>query len=224
MGNNVIVNCIDPTKSCPKTATNSRKQWTFNLYNATGEKVAGKLTNPQGYDWNGGTCNAGDRKCLWGAVAYFWATCPPSNPSSTVPATTCTNPSTINVRLQITPFSAAQPKKGVKFKEFPRNKFFRGKKNVTSFAISVSTAEVIDLVEDECAVDQKQTGLNPDGTPICECVVKATKSNGKFKKDGFGRQICGPQMCKTKFEVMTGFNGDTGKIECLNMKKLPQRS
>jgi prepilin-type N-terminal cleavage/methylation domain-containing protein len=221
LGNRVISNCVNPVKSCPSQATNSRKQDTFNLYDSSGTKIAGKKSNPQGYDWNGDTCVPGSKKCLWGAVAYYWATCPPSNPATTKPANTCTNPAKINVRIQVTPFPQAQPKKGVKFREFPRNEYFNGKNNATSFATSIHAKDIVNLVQDECAKDQKQTGTYPDGKPICECIVKSVSSKGKFNTDGFGRVKCGPQSCQSKFEVMTGYDGDTGKITCLNLKNCP---
>jgi len=227
--NSLLSSCVDPTKICPKAATSSLTQKRFILADMNGKVVAGN--GLVGYDYDGELCTIGEPKCLWQPVTTFWATCPIQSQTITVPQDTCTRPRQLNFRIQLEPIEDMQPDTirragkittdGVRYRAFPDERSFNRSPKI-SFAISMRAQDTMEIVESTCRPDQAQKGVDDKGKAICECPAGVAKDNrGRVRKDGQGRPICETQQCsKTNpFEIMIGYDFESGKINCLDVRK-----
>jgi prepilin-type N-terminal cleavage/methylation domain-containing protein len=217
-GNVELSNCVGPGKTCSTFATREGRQIGFYLWSAASnpERIAGPSPGAAiGYTSEGERCTPGTNKCLFGAVTYFWATCPRN--AAGVPVDTCTDPTYLNFRFQIVPLSQAAKKSELTGSQpvqaFPRNEDFNSDR--TSYVIRVKTTDIVQRLRSVCRNDTKQVGVETDGTPRCECHSPAFDGAGRKRYRPDGTPICAPQTCPSRNDIMVGFNPN-GKIKCID--------
>lgn len=212
-GNRALKDCMD--RSLPCLNTSAESQLGFNLWQSNGrtmERVAGPASDPVAYDDKGRRgCDRGRRGCLFGAEAYWWATCPGG-------AVSCAIPDTVHVRVRTVPLN--QPARGTPFRPYPAN--FDSDK--TAFAVAVRGADINMKLGDQCRANEKQIGYDSVGRPVCRCVITPLATvKGKAPEDpppdGCKEQICPTYIDKSAGisvelrMVLVGYD-DQGRMRC----------
>ncbi len=204
-GNKFLWNCTG-NSNC--TATNSAAASQHSLFlfapGATdnSDPIAGPEGQPVPYSVTGErNCTPSKVNCRFGAVAYFWATCP-LGPGS-LPTASCPEPMAVNFRVRLVPlFAGAGAASGSPTNPYPITAEWNA--SPYAFAYTLRMSDIRLAYVKTCPADQVQVGTTAAGLPVCRCFNGSTPVGG----------TCPAQRCTGPRDTMVGYQSN-GRINCV---------